>query len=845
MKKIYSLICLLIVPVMLISLAAPAKAHAEQANGAMNLDIMFICDASGSMNTSDPDNIGKDAVDLMLDLCDPASCRAGVVMFSHEEEFSEKNHFDLCELSNSNKDSLKHFISNEMGDYSSANDTNLQLGLAKALEYYNNKKGDTQGRQPVFILVSDGCTDLGSEELSNASNELLKNTTIPEYAAECIPVYTLGLYPDNSSMTKDDLEAARNLMKTISSETGGNNLNVTSAGDIPGFFMNIFALTNNVKETKINVASQSDSRLAAKFSIDNKSIAYTNIIVKSTNKSDISVKLYHDDYTVTLGDSKANVITDSDSLYTIIKLKSPGMGDYIVTFDKPGEVKADGNRIGEVECSLISTYSTYIDIFTEDKTEISPGDTISFYTEVKQDNSVITDTSLINALNCTTFVRNTDDDSTEAYEASAQSDEQARFSLDIPFNKPGTYEVFSAVGSDETFQKQSEPITVNVSNDLTGISIQQKLTNAEDGSDIVESVMRDQKIRIQVFSDNDMETVLSGNKDDLHAVCFVSADNSEGNEKIDLVFDNDCFSGEYTLTKKGSYSFTSMISLDNSTTPIKTDAITITTLPSAVSPKSSGKTVTMGKGLFVPKRAACAAVKLSDYLYWDHADEDCLKIECTSPGNESIFSADTPVFQSTDYIINLTANDIGESSISFTITDTRNNTSADITIDVAVAGTLVYYRDCLITAVIILILLCVIIIFAMKKTRPVFDDQKFTMTISHENDSASEKEFKLIDKTYSGNLYDILSFNKGNINNHTLWESKFKPNYDSLCITREELRAISFFMDRKKQIFVRLNDTKNFSFKGSDKKELPFNDTVVIEYSANNVTIELTLASKK
>ena len=131
------------------------------------------------------------------------------------------------------------------------------------------------------------------------------------------------------------------------------------------------------------------------------------------------------------------------------------------------------------------------------------------------------------------------------------------------------------------------------------------------------------------------------------------------------------------------------------------------------------------------------------------------------------------------------------------------------------------------------------------KARPVFNGQKFTMTISHENDSTSEKEFKLIDKTYSGNLYDILSFNKGNINNHTLWESKFKPNYDSLCITREELRAISFFMDRKKQIFVRLNDTKNFSFKGSDKKELPFNDTVVIEYSANNVTIELTLASKK
>ena len=52
-------------------------------NGQMNLDVVFVLDASGSMTKSDPKKIAIDAYRMFVEMLDN-TCGIGYVVFSHE-----------------------------------------------------------------------------------------------------------------------------------------------------------------------------------------------------------------------------------------------------------------------------------------------------------------------------------------------------------------------------------------------------------------------------------------------------------------------------------------------------------------------------------------------------------------------------------------------------------------------------------------------------------------------------------------------------------------------------------------------------------------------------------------
>ena len=591
MKKLHSLLCLLIVPVFIISLAVPFTAKADQNNGAMNLDIMFICDASGSMNTSDEKSLGREAVQLMLNLCDASSCRAGVVLFSHEEAYSEEHHYGLCELGkNNNLSSLQHYVANQMQKYPSTNDTNLKLGLDKALEYYNADKGDTEGRHPVFILVTDGCTDLGDDELSAQSDKALEEETIPAYYEAGIPVYTLCLYPENSYLGADRLAKAKELMVKLSQETGGQNLEVKSASEIPGFFKEIFAINNNVKQSPIDISSQSDSRLSASFSITNSSVASSNIIIKSTNTDDLSLNLYYDDYPVSLGTSKAVLYSDAGSYYTVIKLKEPSEGDYLLTFNKPAEVKADESKLSDMECSVINTYSTYVKLIVDGNPIITPGEDIIFESFLMQGDEIVNDEKLLDATKCTFYVYHADDGTTDEYLSNRAEDNPSVFrKTSLKFYKPGEYQIHTVIGSDETFTKESETITINVVNNFSGTSASQKILRAEDSTDVSEGDLYcGQKVNIQLISDDISSKVISASIDYFSTSCTVKNSLTGKEEAIDLTFNEECFAGEYTFSDIADYTFSSTINYTNNKGEIEqaeAEPITVSVKPNPIEAK--------------------------------------------------------------------------------------------------------------------------------------------------------------------------------------------------------------------------------------------------------------------
>lgn len=83
-KRISSVILVFILLLSCLSLSVNAEQddiYGE--DGKMNLDVVFVLDASGSMLYSDPNRIAIDAFNLFVDLCDE-SCGVGYSVYTEQ-----------------------------------------------------------------------------------------------------------------------------------------------------------------------------------------------------------------------------------------------------------------------------------------------------------------------------------------------------------------------------------------------------------------------------------------------------------------------------------------------------------------------------------------------------------------------------------------------------------------------------------------------------------------------------------------------------------------------------------------------------------------------------------------
>ncbi len=145
-KKLFSIVFVLIIAVgSCLSLCVNAEeADIYDENGKMNLDVVFVLDASGSMLSSDPDRIAIDAFNLFFDLCDE-SCGVGYSVYTHKL-IASKQITDLS--SKSNLENLKKSISKI--EYQTNGDTDIALGLTEAMNIHSkNKNSDTSRKKAM------------------------------------------------------------------------------------------------------------------------------------------------------------------------------------------------------------------------------------------------------------------------------------------------------------------------------------------------------------------------------------------------------------------------------------------------------------------------------------------------------------------------------------------------------------------------------------------------------------------------------------------------------------------------------------------------------------------------
>lgn len=132
-----------------IRLAALAREEiaAQAAQAASKIDAMLVIDVSNSMDTSDKDKIGNEAMKMFIDMLSSSGDKVGIVAYTDKIEREKA----LLEIrSQADKEDLKQFIDQlNRGPY-----TDIAVGVKEAVKVL--QQGADPAHEPMIVLLADG-----------------------------------------------------------------------------------------------------------------------------------------------------------------------------------------------------------------------------------------------------------------------------------------------------------------------------------------------------------------------------------------------------------------------------------------------------------------------------------------------------------------------------------------------------------------------------------------------------------------------------------------------------------------------------------------------------------------
>lgn len=384
MKGIVSLamiVCMItafLVPAVIVRAVSDEELFKTEAE--MNLDVVFVLDASGSMLTSDPNKVALDAFNLFVDLCDD-TCSVGYVVYSEKiKDFS-----DLYNIkSKSTLDSMKKKIAGI--EYDPNGDTDIALGLTKAMNLQINYRASDKTRKKVIILLSDGNTHLIGTTRTVEESKKEMETTLAALNEKGIPVYSIGLNYDKT-LDKKELE-------NISSKTKGQTFETSKSSELPGIaseiFGDIYQLEGEPKEIVDGTVT---------INIKDSSVFYVNVIIRS----DFTLSQLDPQVTDPNG-KKISIYNNPDlpvtsaGTYTLIKMIYPEPGNWTI------KLKNANNENCKV--TQLDYYSIYIK--QEVPKAIALKDSVRITASVNDRKGVVSDEDLLKTIRMTSLITDTD-----------------------------------------------------------------------------------------------------------------------------------------------------------------------------------------------------------------------------------------------------------------------------------------------------------------------------------------------------------------------------------------------------------------------------------------------------
>lgn len=398
-------------------------------DGNMNLDIVFVLDASGSMLYSDPDGIALDAMNLFLDLCDD-SCGVGYDVYT--QKIMEEQ--DITSIKNSSDfDKIKNKI--EKIKYDPVGDTDIALGLTRAMKIFEKNEKEDENRKKAIVLLSDGNTDLPNGPRTVAESKKEMETTLGELSKKEIPVYAIGLN-SNGSLDKKELE-------NIAKKSNGKSYETNTSDKLTYIISDIFSDIYDLEGVDREIVNGD-----VKIPIKDNSVFYVNIIIRTKlSKEELSPMLTDPSgKAVSLTGDKKIKMTSAGS-YTLIKLIYPESGTWNLHL----------NKATNDNCSVkqLDFYSVFIKQTVEKKAVV--GDKITITASLNDGNGIVTDSDLLRTIEMTSKVSH----STGDQEVALTRNSDGTFTGEFVPEYAGEYSIKTKAESDK-FKKESGTSTVDV-----------------------------------------------------------------------------------------------------------------------------------------------------------------------------------------------------------------------------------------------------------------------------------------------------------------------------------------------------------------------------------------------
>lgn len=398
-------------------------------DGQMNLDVVFVLDASGSMLYSDPNEVALDAFNLFVDLCDE-SCGVGYDVYT--EKIKESS--DIVSLSNkSNLDKMKKNIS--ALKYDPNGDTDIALGLTKAMDIFSKQKSEDTNRKKAIILLSDGNTHLLNGPRTVAESKKEMQSTLKSLKDKNIPVYSIGLNYDGTLDKKE--------IQNISKKTNGKSYETKTSDELTAILSDAFSDIYDLGGTDCEIKDGN-----VEINVKDNSVFYVNVIIRT--------KLTPEELNpvLTTPSGKKASLTDNEDIkmtstgsYTLIKLIYPESGKWNLHL----------NNATSDNCSVkqLDFYSVYVKQKISKKAAV--GESVTIEASLNESSGIVDDLQLLRTIEMVSTVKSKNGET----EVTLQRGSDGIFTGEFTPEEEGEFEI-STVASSEKFKKESTVFKLTV-----------------------------------------------------------------------------------------------------------------------------------------------------------------------------------------------------------------------------------------------------------------------------------------------------------------------------------------------------------------------------------------------
>lgn len=377
---------------------------AENVTGAQKFNVVFVVDASNSMNATDSQGWRFEAIDEFLSLLSLTGNYVGTVVFNGDVQAANG-------VSQIESKEDKQAASNTVKGATPVGYTNIGEALAKANELIKN---GNKSLPSIILLLSDGNTEMPSEADFNRSINA-QNNAIVEAKNNNTKIYCIGLNA-NGKMKIEELQ-------NISDQTNGFFKIVSRAEDLQDVFKEFYVLIYN---TSVD-PEQVELPAVKEFSVPKIGVEEVNILIEGTTSS---IKLTQPSGNQ-LSDTELRDITTRGNHFTNIKIDKPLSGKWKIELGGEAGQYVVINFIPNLNVSLLT-----------DKPETESykrDEMISIKTKIVSEGNEITDASVYQeypALLRITNANNSDD----SHDVEMQAIDDV-YKADIAFDTTGTYYV--------------------------------------------------------------------------------------------------------------------------------------------------------------------------------------------------------------------------------------------------------------------------------------------------------------------------------------------------------------------------------------------------------------------